>query len=233
VSLLTTIQRACRSLSLTAPASVVASTDPNVLLLWELANEEGEELARGFPWQILRKEHTFTTVAQAAQTDALPDDFMRFIPDTFFNRTTRRNLIGPITPQQWQAIQAQPQLNRVFLAWIERDGAFLITPTPPAGETIAYEYETINWAYDVNDAPKASMDADGDDTYLNERIMRLGIRWRFLSAKGLDYAQAYQTYEIEKEKVQARDGGNTVVYTTGATSYILSPNLPEGSFPGP
>jgi hypothetical protein len=201
--------------------------------MWELANEEGEELTRGFDWQILRKEQTFLTIADPDQSGFFADDFLRFVFNTSFNRTTRRNLIGPITPQQWQAIQAQPQLNRVFLAWIERGGEVLVTPTPPADQTVAYEYISGNWAYSSSGTPKDSLSSDDDETFLNERILRMGVRWRFLSAKGLDYRQAYQTYQVELEKVQGRDGGNTIISTTGQTSYILSPNVPEGAFPGP
>jgi hypothetical protein len=124
----------------------VNSTDAQVQQLYALANEEGDELSGTYDWQVMRRQHLFNTVASAVQSSAIPSDLDHFIANSFFNRTTMRYIYGPITPQEWQAIQAQPQLNRVFLAFIERDGQFLVTPTPSAGQQIAYEYITTNWA---------------------------------------------------------------------------------------
>ena len=233
MSLLTIVQKTCRRLSLAAPSVVVTSTDAQVLQLWELANEAGDDMARDFDWQMLRKEQTFVTVATPEQSNVIPSDFSRFISDSFFNRSTRRQLFGPITPQQWQAIQAQPQLNRIFLAYVERNGAFLVTPTPTAGETIAFEYVSNQWCQSATAVGQSEFLADTDTGIISERLLILSLRWRFLQAKGLDYAEALRTYEVEIEKTKGRDGGNTIINVTGEGQYILSPNLPEGSFPGP
>lgn len=233
MSLLSLIQSSCRLLALPVPDVVVSSRDTQVQQLYELANEEGEELAGSYDWQVLRQQHTFTTIASAVQSNAVPGDWDRFIANSFFNRSTQRSVLGPITPQQWQSIQAQPQLNRVFLAFIRRQGQFLITPTPAANETIAYEYVSKNWVYDVAGTPKSLYTRDDDESYLDERLMRLGIRWRFLKSKGLEYSEDFRTYETQKAEKQSRDGGNTELSTTGSDGFILSPNIPEGSFPGP
>lgn len=233
MTLLTIVQNAARLMSLTQPVTVVNSTDVQVQQLYGLANEEGDELMRDNDFQVMRQQHLFTTVAAAEQPAAVPDDWDHFVTNTFFNRTTVKQILGPITPQQWQAIQAQPQLNSVYLAFIERTGDFLITPTPPAGNVIAYEYITKNWAQSAAGVPKPAFTADSDTAFISERLITLGIRWRFLSAKGLDYAEAMRTYEREKQKVKARDGGNTMISSTGWDGYLLYPNIPQGSFPGP
>lgn len=233
MALLQIIQRTARLLSIPVPTEVVNSTDVQVQQLYEIANEEGEELLGAHDWQILRAQYTFPTVDDPDQVNPLPSDFDRFVHDTFFNRTTMRQVIGPITPQQWQSIQAQPQLNRVFLAFIQRGGEFLITPTPTAGETIAYEYISKNWAVSDADVPQDMFLADTDETFLPERLFRLGIRWRFLKSKGLEYAEDFRTYQTELNQTKARDGGNGSLSSTGRDGYILSPNLPIGNFPGP
>jgi hypothetical protein len=233
VTLLTIIQRTCDLIGVARPATVVTSTDQTVRQLYALANEEGDALASSFNWQALRSQYTFTTEASAVQSSALPADLDRLISNSFFNRTTRRTVIGPITPQQWQAIQAQPQLNRVFLAFVERSGQFLVTPTPQTGQTIAYEYISKNWAISPTGTPQDQFTADADTTYLSERLMILGLRWRYLSSRGLPYAEEMRTYGLQVEQVQARDGGNSELSTTGDDAYILSPNIPEGGFPGP
>lgn len=232
MSLLTICQKASRLLSIPVPTAVVTSTDIQVRQLWELANEEGYELAGSFDWQALRQQYTFVTVASAVQASALAADMDHFISNSFFNRTTQRNVYGPITPQQWQAIQAQPQLNRVFLSFVERDGQFLITPTPAAGETIAYEYISSYWAKTSGGTAKAEFTLDSDETYLSERVIILGVRWRFLKSKGLDYAEDFRTYMTERAQTQARDGGATVIDVGGRNPYNFFANIPDGNWPG-
>ncbi len=233
MSLLTVVQKACRLLSLPVPEVVVTSTDTQVQQLYELANEEGKDLAGSYDWQVMRKQHTFTTTATPAQATAIPTDWDRFVANSFFNRSQQRSVIGPITPQQWQAIQAQPQLNRVFLAFIEREDQFLVTPTPAAGETIAFEYVSKDWAYNPDDETFDYYPSDDSTAFLDEWLMVLGLRWRFLKSKGLDYAEDFRTYTTERAQKQARDGGNGMITTTGDGQFLLSPNLPIGSFPGP
>jgi hypothetical protein len=233
LSLLSIIADATDLLSLPRPTEVATSTDQQVRQLFALANEEGRELAGSFDWQVLREQHTFVTAGTAVQTSAVPGDWDRFISNSFFNRTTQRTVLGPITPQQWQSIQAQPQLNRVFLAFIQRHGQFLITPVPTPNETIAYEYVTKNWAKSSGGVPQDRFIIDSDESYLDEWLITLGVRWRFLKSKGLEYAQDLQTYNFELSQKQARDGGNTELSTTGSDGYILSPNVPQGGFPGP
>ena len=230
-NLLSIVQRACRLLSIPVPTEVVNSTDTQVQQLYALANEEGDELAGTYDWQVMRRQHLFDTVASAVQSSAVPSDFDHFIANSFFNRTTMRMIYGPITPQEWQAIQAQPQLNRVFLAFVERDGQFLVTPTPPAGQEIAYEYITKYWAKSDEGVPQAEFLADTDETYLDDKLFPLGLRWRFLKSKGLDYAEDFRTYQGERNQRMARDGGNGVIDTAGGAYYGWATNIQEGGFP--
>jgi hypothetical protein len=180
----------------------------------------------------MRRQHLFNTVASAVQSSAIPSDLDHFIANSFFNRTTMRMIYGPITPQEWQAIQAQPQLNRVFLAFVERDGQFLVTPTPPAGQEIAYEYITKYWAKSAAGVPQAEFLADTDETYLDDKLFPLGLRWRFLKSKGLDYAEDFRTYQGERNQRMARDGGNGVIDTAGGAYYGWATNIQEGGWPG-
>ena len=247
MSLLTIIQDACGLLSLAKPLVVVTSTDLQVQLLYALAKEEGEELRKGgdtgHDWQVLIEEQTFQTVAGPAQAGALPADFDHFIPDTFFNRTTTRQLIGPITVQEWQAIQAQPALSQVYLAFRERGGKFLVTPSPPAGQVIAFEYLSKNWVQPaaptsganagVLPAPTPTWSADTDTALLNEHLIKLGVRWRFLKSKGLDYGEDFTTYQRQVEIAIARDGTARKLNLGGRRRYGVRANLPEGGFPAP
>jgi hypothetical protein len=230
MSLLTIIQDATDLLSLARPAVVTSSVDATVRQLLSLANEEGKELAARYAWQALTVEATFVTSATPEQAPAIPADLDRFVANSFFNRTTRLPVVGPVTPQQWQALQAQPALGRVVLAFRQRSGQFLITPTPPAGQTIAYEYLSKNWAKSAAGQGKPRFMQDDDQTYLDEWLLTLGVRWRFRKSKGLDYAEDFETYEANVAQAMARDGGTTAISIEGGCPATARANLPEGNF---
>lgn len=234
MSLLTIVQNTCRLVGLRVPETVVDSEDTQIQQLYALANEALADLGKGFAWQTLTREHTFTTVAAEEQPGALPSDFDYQLNNTIFNRTTRLTLIGPITPQLWQAIKAQPQLNRVYLCWRERNDAILMTPEPTAGETVAFEYLSTNYAETSGGTAIPRFAADSDTTPLSEDLIQYSLRWRFLSAKNLDYGEAYRSYETQLQMAQAKDGGMTQLNVTGSTTWGLwgFPNLPLGNFPG-
>jgi hypothetical protein len=236
VSLLSVIAEVTGRLALPQPTAVVGSTDQQVIQLLALTNKAGHDLAQAHNWQALMAEETFTTVNQTTQTGAIPADFDRFVPNSFYNRTTRRPVIGPVTPQQWQALAAQPSLNTVYLMFRERQGAFLMGPPsvpPPAGQTIAYEYVSKNWAKSSGGTPQASYLADTDLTYLDESLLADAVVWMFLRAKGFSYAEELATFSRNLDQQRARDGGSSALSLTPSPLNLDRVNLPDGDFPAP
>jgi len=233
VTLLTLIQDSCDLLGLRRPSQVIGSTDDQVRQLLAIANEEGKSLLKSFQWQKRTRQQTFTTIDAAIQPDAVPEDCEKLIPNSFFNRTTRRPVLGPVTPQLWQNIQANPQINRVILAYRQRENEFLVTPNPPAGQVVAFEYITKNWVLGADGILKYSRwMADNDTSYLEEEQMKLGVRWRWKKTKGLPYGEDYDTYKDQLQILQANDGGSTVLNLTGGGNwvYVGNPNVPETGF---
>lgn len=232
MTMLSIIQDTTDRMGIPRPTSVIGSTDTQVRQLLALLNEEGEELSKKGLWQKMTREHTFLTTATYNQTNnPIPDDFDRFIDDSFFNRTQVRKVRGPITPQEWQAFLAQPVYNLVYLAFREREGDFLINPIPPAGNTIAYEYISTNWARSSTGVEKSSFTADDDETFLPEILMKAGLRWRWKQAKGLPYGEDMATYERAVQRQLGTDGGARALNITGQELiYPYGVNLPEGGF---
>jgi hypothetical protein len=232
MSLLTIIQAVTRRVGIPTPSVVATSTDAQILQLFALANEQGHELARAAQWQALNAEATFITTATVEQTNTpVPEDLDRFIQNTFYNRTQARPMIGPLSPQEWQAIVAFPVFARIYLGFRQRDGAFLVQPIPAAGETIAYEYMSSYWAKSSADQPKAEFTSDDDGTYLDEQLMIQGLRWRWKQAKGLDYSEDFVTYQRNLSESIAQDGGMTAVL--GAQwnrDPVLALNIPDGNY---
>lgn len=229
MTVLSVIQDACDRLSLTRPSMVVTSADLQVRQLFGLLKEGAEALSKyggqdgDMGWQALTVEQTFITVAQAEQTNSpVPADFRRFIPNSFFNRTTNRPISGPLTPQQWQQKQARPSISQVYLAFRQRQGDFLISPTPTAGETIAYEYVSKYWAVSSAGQAKATFTSDDDTSYLDEELLILDLKWRFKEAKGLDYGEDMATFERAKLAAFGSDGGATALNIGGEVEIDLA-----------
>lgn len=225
MTLLTICQNACDRLGFVRPSGVVSSTDQNTRVLFGLANEEGKQLARRYPWQRITKEYTFAT-SDGDESYALPDDFDRMINDTFFNRTQLERVTGPISEEDWQHTQAT-LVNYVNPAFRFRGNQILITPTPSATETLAFEYLSTEWCQSSDgNTDRSAWAADTDVGLLDEELMTLGVIWRFLASRGMDYAEAMQKYEVEVYQATLRDGARPRI-TTSPSMMDRIPNAPR------
>jgi hypothetical protein len=230
MSLLGICQDAARDLHVAIPSAVVASSDPQALLLLRLANDEGRSLAGRHHWQNLQSEHSFLTVAAAAQVNAIPADFDRIIPDTMFNRTSRRQVYGPIDATEWQRQQAS-LITAVNPAFRIRGNAILIAPLPRPGDTIAYEYISRHWCESNAGSPHAEWLADTDRGRLDEALMTLGVIWRFRRDKGFAFDDEKDAYERRVADAIMNDGTRRRIGTTqvgyGGVPRPAAPDVPE------
>lgn len=231
---LSIIQAASTRLGLTAPSAVFSSTDAQIIQLRNIMNSEGKLLARRASWTKLTKEKTFTTVAAAAQTSSVASDFNFYVNDTMWNRTTDRQIMGPVSAAQWQAFQAVGLLaspDAYFRFRGTGTDSLLIYPTPTAGQTAAYEYCSDQWCESAAGTDQSAFAVDTDVGILDEELITLGVVWRFLQAKGFDYAEPFRTYEMEVLKAIGRDGGKARIDLRGGISEPrYRGNIPEGSW---
>lgn len=228
---LSIVQNACAELSLDSPTALFSSTNELHIQMRNLLNREVKELARRHDWTVLQTEKTFTTVAAAVQTSAVPSDFDHIINDTMFNRTTNRKVIGPLSAAEWQREQAGPIYTSVLDAARFRGGDILLTPTPTAGETVAYEYITNLVCTDSGGTGQTAYAADDDLSLLPESVMELGVIWRFKKSKGFDYAEEFNSYEVAVASAIARDGGRKRLDMTKRRTWdARRTNIPEGSW---
>jgi len=234
LSLLTLIQTAADLIGIPRPNTVISSADTQVRQLLALANIEGKALAKRGQWQVLVKEVTHTTLAQEDQgaVATIAPGFSHLINGTLWNRTQQDPINGPLSPQQWQLLKASAATGPYYDFRI-RGGRLLMIPTPPAGETAALEYVSKHWCQSADGSTtREAWAADSDTGILPEDLMTLGVRWRFLQAKGMDYGEAFRDYEIQVNDCLARDGGKPVLYfDQGTDEYRPHVRAPEGSWP--
>jgi len=232
MTLLTIVQEAAAEIGLPEPASVIDNNDNNVRTLLRMANKSGQILTREYDWTELIQEQTFTTTAAEAQVGAIPANFDHFVNGTIFNRTTDREVVGPLTPVDWAREKSSVSGLTVFDAFRLRGGDFLMTPTPTDSETIAFEYVSKYW---VDAGANSTYDAeayttDADLCIFPERIMTLAVIWRFLAAKGLQYGQQQAVYSSETLKTIGRDGGAAVLPLAHRRGNLFPTNVQETGY---
>lgn len=217
MSLLTTIQYVCGRTGVPVPATVYGTTDTQVLQMLRLLEEEGNDLAKRGNWEALTNEATHTTTAaedQGAITTIATNGFRAIKHDTIWDRTDILPipLIGSTAWQRMKAVASTGPRYRYRL----RGGKLLITPTPAASHTLAFEYLSKNWILGVDGTTyKQYFTLDTDTILLPEDLVLLGLRWRWKKEKGFDYAEDFRTYETQVKEALGRDGGKETLRADG------------------
>jgi hypothetical protein len=232
MTLRTIVTGACGQLGIVQPSAVVASSDLQVQQLLSLAKQEGKELARRYDWEILTKEGTFTSTATETQVGVITTtftDFGRIVNGSMFNRTQTRPVHGPLNAQEWQNKKARAAQVGVFYCFRIRGGAILFNPAPPTGDEIYFEYISNKWCQSSVGTAQADWAADADTALIDEELIRMGVVWRFLKAKGLDYAEEFRAYEMALIDLFGADAGKSKVDMTGEPD-MWGVNLEEGNW---
>ena len=233
MSLLSICQDAADRLGIIRPSSVINSTDQQTLRLLGFAQQEGKALARRHAWQVLVKEASFSATATETQSSVLPTDFDRWVDDTFYNRTRKRPVYGPLNATDWSFSKAV--VATVLIESFRQRGSttdILITPVPTADDSYYFEYISKNWCQSITDTAQSEWAADTDTGILEEELMTLGVMWRFKSGQGFDYAEEFRNYEIAVTEAIARDGGKRILnagYYIG-TRRRRAPFVQDGSW---
>ncbi len=240
-SVLNMVTAVCAEQALPIPTTLFGSVDSQPLQLRALANLEITTL-RKWPdvyWTELKREWSFTTLAADVQpANAVPpaDDFDHFIDNTMWDRTLTRPVIGPISPQLWEAWKARPVLTSIVFGFILRGNDFLTAPNPPAGDSVHYEYISQYCVYSAGTATtpdQQTFQADADTCIFPTNLVQQGLRWRFLRAKGLDYAQEYQDWINMLQIEASRTGGMAILNMAGSTwDQLAGPYIPQFNWPG-
>lgn len=239
-TLLQLLQATTAELGLQQPLTVIGSTDPQIMQILALANREGKTfsaMANGAGgWQAMRKEHTFPLVDAQTAYD-LPADLQFFLIETEWDRNNHWQLLGPLSAQEWQVLKSGITVVGPRKRFRVMQGQFYLDPTPAAGEAgnvMAFEYISNGWCESAAGAARTIWTADTDVYVLDEECFILGVKWRFLRAKGLDYSEEKREYDDACERAQARDGAGARSLPLNACAtelrLISTANIPDTGY---
>lgn len=240
MSLLSLVQDHCRVHALNIPSAVIGSQDTTVRQLLGLANSLIEDLIDESNWQAFTIQKLWTLIPGEDQgnigTDIVGDGGYLFAKNgTFYDRTQRRPLYGPVTDVEWQALKAIPNPGPWYKYRILGDH-LLINPAPTAGNlsTIAFEYSS-SWAVQnaAGTSRKPYFTDDTDNPVLPERIFKKGLAYRWKELKGLPYAPEQDRYYKMLNNYIARDKTARQYNMAEPNELMLSPGIfvPSGNWP--
>jgi hypothetical protein len=152
---------------------------------------------------------TGVTLVLGQQAYAMPSDFGYFIQSTMWDGSYRWQLLGPLDAQEkdvlrWGISPAGPRRR-----WWIRGNLMYINPFPTAAnQVIAFDYFSNAWCQSSGGTAQTVWTADTDTYVLDPECFVLGLKWRFLRAKGLDYSEEKHTYDMTTARMMARNGGS-------------------------
>jgi hypothetical protein len=172
-----------------------------------------------------------------------PEDFDHYLNQTWWDRTNRWALLGPMSPQvdQWHQSGIVATGPRRFF---RRVGPYtnVYRVWPPPAEIInplqlVYEYQSL-FRVRVNGSftDFAFLFANDTDVPLvNDRLMIMGIKWRLWEQNGFNWMAKRTEYDNAVDRAFANDKGAEILNMAGTpASTLISPaNVQDGFYPGP
>ncbi|MBR0913124.1 phage adaptor protein [Bradyrhizobium japonicum] len=197
------------------PISLFAPTGANVRFaneLADLATETATDIAKQHDWRALTKLNTITGDGSSLAFD-LPSDYDRMpLKAEVYSATWNQwRYNGAKDLDQWNDI-----LNFFGTGipgwWIILGGQFQITQGAgvalPVGTNARFYYISNQIA-----EGKKAFTADTDAFVLDERLLMLGLIWRWRAQKRQEYGEDMKNYELALEKEIARDKGSRLLVT--------------------
>lgn len=214
------------------PSAFYGNTNLTARQCVALVNREGKTLERENRWSELINTHTFATVDGTANYD-LPVDFRAFANMSQWDRTNARPLYGPTSGMIWQyrksGIGTSSDLDVAFR--IQNNDLYL-DPTPSSVRTIAFDYYSSKWVTLATASGgftvAVEFASDNDTARLDEELLTLGLKWRFLQAKGLPFEAEYREYETMKTEAVTDNGGKGRICLGRGTRSV--DNIPDTGF---
>lgn len=236
MTLLTIVQDALNEIGDTeVPSSVVGNANQTAKQALALANRALKETARRTKWQPLSRTATITTVA-SQQDYALPSDFRGIVNGTMWN-TSQRRVVSFINAPDWAFLESFSTADTVSLFYrIFRDPSsnnqvVQLFPTPGSAETITYEYISDALTADSGGTLQGQeFLADDDVALLDEDLITLCMKWRFLKSKGYPYAEEFADYERAIADVIMQTGSPTISLSTPNLNEERILIVPDGNF---
>lgn len=205
-------QSAAIRLGVKRPTSVFSSEGRFEQELVDLSNDVLTEIIKAHDWRDLVKQYQMVGDGVTTAFD-LPADY---------DRMPKNADVGRMNWYTWGYVDA-PDLNFWNdlingLAspspgyWIMLGGQMQFIPPVSADTTAEFYYISSAAVVDgTTSAKKSEFTKDTDTFVLDEKLLTLGLIWRWRQMKQLNYAEDMKNYEIRLEQLSSEDKGARVI----------------------
>lgn len=164
----------------------------------------------------------------------MPSDFEYFIVQTFWDGSYRWQLLGPLDAQEKDVIKygiSPVGPRRRF--WIRGNYMYLNPMPTDATSVIAFDYFSNGWCQSAAMVSQTRWAADTDYYTLDDDCFVLGLKWRFLRARGLDYGEERIAYDRACARQLARNSSSRSLPLNNQAqtlNLLSSANIPDSGF---
>jgi len=164
----------------------------------------------------------------------LPADFDRYMGETWWDRTSSWQLIGPVSAAA-EAFQRSGILESgTRRRWRQRGGKWRIWPPPVASDVpdiLVFDYISSSWANSSGGDDLSALTADDDEPLFPEHVLTLGLKAALWRAKGFDWVSLYNEFFAAARRAAGQDGGARTITMGGRPLAALTePSVADGSW---
>lgn len=197
----------------------IDSSDDTQRQMLALLNEEGKELTATYDWQELVRE-TVTAAqddsskfADQGSIEELCPGFARICNHCIYLDGRSWPLVGPLSVTS-RTYSKAGGMSFLFGYYIQEGHLFITQPTS-SSQSLRIAYITRNWVQAADGTMKSKTLIDTDVPLLDDRLLTLGVVWRWLSRNGLPYQQEWLNYNSALVEKKANDAPHAVLQAGG------------------
>lgn len=195
-TMLDIVKEFCTRRALPLPNIVMSSQDDQLLQIKGLLHQVLEDLSSRKVWQRVAKEATFLALAAESQgsLQTLAPGLKWIINGTFWNRTRRLQVNGPVSAVDWAVLKGTP-MTSPFLQYRIREDQLLLAGSVSLNDQMAFEYSSEYLVQAADNTYKQYFTKDDDKALVKDSILLAGLTWMWKEAKGFKYAEDFRRYE--------------------------------------
>ncbi len=171
--------------------TIASNSDPTAVQIFSLANKELEALSEAYDWPHLETDYSFNTV-DGTSIYAWPSDFRKSVSGSLYDASEYYSLRGSLPADEWHlrkyGLLGSIGRQSFRVKYVGGVPGIEIAPEPNEARELVALYQTTNYASTDALVIKEKYELDTDLSLIPERLVKMGLNWRFRRAKGLDFS---------------------------------------------
>jgi len=224
----------CQETGLPVPGGLIGATEGHAVQMRALLNKVIMDLSQ-YNWQQQNRYVTWTSVAgedQGALIDifGVDDDYLRLIPNTFWDNTEQRPVFGPVTEAVWAYYKAAVNPGPIY-QYIIKQSHLLMSPNMVAGHTMSVQMYSKLIVVSAGGTLKQSFTVDDDSFVFPDIAILRGLTWNWAKKKGEDWSDDHALYLDAIGKNLYNEGSAKLWLDSGRPGIVPGVVVPAGSWP--